>query len=189
MGSHLVLSGPSTAGKTTLMLGLNALESEYDFTVDRTWTTRNRRFSEDDRENVFVDPNEFEVMRHEFLFTFSTFPTYEYGVQRPEPLADHEIRMRILMPAFASKFRDLVQEPTIFCAVSPFNLEPESTFQQRDPNVDTNDMLARLQRFHEDKVDAEKKADIRFQNSAGIDQAVTRLASTILSFINKEPFG
>lgn len=180
MSSHLILFGPSTADKTSLMLGLTGYESEYRFTLDRTWTTRPRRFGENNAENVFVTREEFERKRLDLLFPFQTFPTYEYGIERPQPLRTREARMRILMPVFAKKFRELVDEPTVFCAILPFHDDPETVFRTREPNLDTKDMNARLERYYTDKEEAEASADICFQNTVGLDKAVERLGATVI---------
>lgn len=183
MSTHLILFGPSTAGKTSLMLGLTGYESEYRFTLDRTWTTRPRRFGEGNDENIFATREEFERKRPEFLFPFQTYPTYEYGIEKPKPLHTREARMRILMPVFAKKFRELVDEPTVFCAILPFHDDPESVFRNREPHLDTEDMKARLDRYYTDKEEAEDAADICFQNSIGLDKAVERLGATVIQHL------
>jgi len=175
MSAHVVIFGSSTAGKTSLMLGLSHAESDHNFTIDRIWTTRPRRPNENDEENVFVSPAEFEEKRQDFLLPFQTFPTYEYAVDRQAPLADREIRMRILMPVFALKFRSLVSDRTILCAISPYDNNPEAIMSARDPTADPADLTARLRRFHEDDIDAAAVADVRFQNSPGLPAAVARL--------------
>jgi len=181
MSAHVVLFGPSTAGKTSLMLGLTESEGPGNFTVERTWTTRQRRPGEGDRENVLVDADTFERNRERFLFTFQTFPTYEYGIERPTPLAPDEIRMRILMPVFARKFRSLVKPPVVFCSIAPLQAaDPEQVFRARDPSVDPHDLKARLARFHTDLLEADTEADIRFQNQEGLTDAVEALRFTLL---------
>ena len=187
MRAHLVFCGPSTAGKTTLMLGLAKVPGEYDFTVDRTWTSRARRPNEGNEENIFVTPDEFEANLHRFMLPFQTYPTYKYGIERPQPLTSNEIRMRILMPVFALKFRALVPEPTVICAISPFNSEPATIFNERDPNVDVNDQRARMSRFHSDRQAAEQVADLHFQNFSNVDLAVSALEATVLRHLSSRP--
>lgn len=165
------------------MLGLSQLESDYRFTLDRTWTTRPRRFGEGDNENIFVTKEEFERKRSDLLFSFQTFPLYEYGIDKPRSLDTHEARMRILMPVFAKKFRQLVEEPTVFCAVLPFHDDPETVFRSREPQLDLDDMKARLARYHQDKEEAQATADICFQNTVGLDDAVRRLATTVVKYL------
>ena|SRR3990167_7755085 len=189
MGTHVVLLGPSTAGKTSLMLGLSHTEGQYDFTIDRTWTTRSKRPDDGEEENVFVDPPEFDKKRPEFLFNFQTFPTYEYGIEKPAPLSDNEVRMRILMPVFAVKFRQMVSvEPVVLCSISPFHSDPESVFRARDPHIDPEDLQARIQRFHEDNVQADELADIQFQNCEGLQSAVNELHSNITGYLQEKGF-
>ncbi len=183
MGAHIVFFGPSTAGKTSLMLSLAETSAEYSFSVDKTWTTRSRRPDECDKENVFVDQEEFDEKRSDFLFTFQTYPTYEYGIEVPRPLAEREIRMRILMPVFAVKLRGLIAPPVAFCAVSPLDQNPENAFTARDPNVDPGDMHSRLRRFHSDRKEADEAADLVFQNTEGIDKAVAALGTAIIDFL------
>lgn len=180
---HLIFSGPSTAGKTSLMLGLSEADiGEYSFTVDRTWTTRSRRPSEGDEENVFVTAEEFDSKRDDFLFTFQTFPTYEYGIEIPGQLDPDEIRMRILMPVHAIMFREMVEEPTVFCAVSPLSKNAKQVFDERDPEFDPEDSSARLQRFFDDITEANSAADICFQNTAGLELAVLRLGQRVVNY-------
>ncbi len=57
--------------------------------------------------------------------------------------------MRILMPVFALKFRSLVSDRTILCAISPYDNNPEAIMSARDPTADPADLTARLRRFHE----------------------------------------
>ncbi len=161
------------------MLGLTNAEAGHNFTTDRTWTTRARRPAEDDQENVFVEPVQFERKRSDFLFTFQTFPTYEYGIEKPPALSDNEIRMRILMPTHARLFRKLVDEPVLFCAIAPFNPNPEDAFRARDPNVDPKDLSARMGRFYDDQVEANAAADVCFQNCEGLEDSVARLANLL----------
>ncbi len=185
MSAHLVLLGPSTAGKTSLMLGLERSEGVYNFTLDKTWTTRERRPGESDEENIFVDQDTFEIKRYEFLFPFRTFPTYEYGIERPRPLAELEVRMRILMPAHAKLFRELVTAPTVFCSIAPFNDNPAEVFRRRDPEADEADLTARITRFHKDRLEADSAADILFQNCPGIEESVSRLRNTVTSYLSE----
>jgi|SRR3989344_382915 len=189
MGAHVVLLGPSTAGKTSLMVGLSHTEGEYDFTIDRTWTTRAKRPDDGNEENVFVDSTEFDKKRSEFLFTFQTFPTYEYGIEKPASLTEKEARLRILMPVFADKFRQMVSiEPVILCSISPFHSDPESVFRARDPDIDPEDLQARIQRFHQDNIEANELADIQFQNREGLQSAVNELHSNITGYLQEKGF-
>lgn len=178
MGVHVIFSGPSTAGKTSLMVGLSKSEG---FTIDKTWTTRPRRPGEDDEENVFIDSPEFEERRRDFLFTFQTHPSYEYGICHPEPLGPKEVRMRILMPFFAHRFRSMVQSPTVFCAIEPFLHDPYEIFLKRDPGVERSDMEARLNRFEADRLEAWECADVIFCNSFGIESSVQSLGSFLVN--------
>lgn len=184
--AHVILFGPSTAGKTSLMLGLSRLESSYyKFNVDKTWTTRIKRPGENDEENVFATKEEFNKERHTFLFPFQTYPTYEYGIKVPSPLKEREIRMRILMPVFALKFRSLVPEPTVFCAIYPYHNEPESIFTARDPDIDPGDLEARMQRFRNDTREAREYADIHFQNKEGLDKSTLTLHDSLVNHITQ----
>lgn len=177
MGVHVIFSGPSTAGKTSLMVGLSGGEN---FTIDKTWTTRPRRPGEGDAENIFVDPLEFEERRRDFLFTFRTHPSYEYGICHPDPLGPQEVRMRILMPFFARRFKSMVQSPAVFCAIEPFSGDPYEIFLRRDPGVERSDMQARLNRFEADRAEARECADIIFYNRVGIESAVRALGSVLV---------
>lgn len=166
------------------MLGLTDLQSKYDFNIDRTWTTRQRRPGEGDDENVFETPEVFERKRPEFLFTFQTYPSYEYGIERPRVLELNEVRMRILMPVFAKRFRELVDAPTIFCAIIPYQQDPEQVFLSREPDVDHDDMNSRLSRYFKDSEEAKSAADICFQNIPGLNSAIHKLATTVIDFLN-----
>ena len=185
MSSHLILLGPSTAGKTSLMIGLSQTESSYDFTFDRIWTTRTRRPNEGDEENVFVNQEGFDEKRGEFLFPFKTFPSYEYGIKKQKPLADRELRMRSLMPVFALKFRQMVSAPTIFCSVGSFTETPEQIIRSRDPNIEPEDLEQRLQRFYKDSISAQEVSDIHFQNSEGLVEAVMELHTILINYVSK----
>jgi hypothetical protein len=182
MSTHLVFFGPSTAGKTSLMLGLSQSNSECKFNIDRTWTSRPQRPNETAEENVFVNSRDFDAHHNKFLFTFATFPTYKYGIEIPHPLGDNELRMRILMPRFARLFRQLVPEPTIFCAILPLASDPEALMIARDPSVDPFDVAARLARFKIDTDEAQATADISFKNTYGLDNAIAALRSTVCSY-------
>jgi guanylate kinase len=185
MSAHLILMGPSTAGKSALMSGLSEFNNGLEkFTIDRTWTTRAKRQKEDDSENIFVDKTELEDSQVNFILRFRTFPTYEYAIAEPEPLDQDEIRMRILMPVFAKKFQASVPEPTIFCAIKPIHTDPAEIFRSRDSGMDVNDIAARSARFIEDQNEAEQVADITFQNTEGIECAVLALSQEIRLYIS-----
>lgn len=169
------------------MLGLSELEQgPLSFTVDRTWTTRVRRPNEGDSENVFATTEQFEAKRKEFLFTFQTYPTYEYGIDYPKPLLRNEVRMRILMPVFAQKFRSFVEEPTYICSIQPRSVVPEMVYGSRDQAGDMSDMRARLDRYETDIVEANKVANIRYANTEGLDVAVAGLCEQILRFAHSD---
>jgi guanylate kinase len=185
-GAHLILMGPSTCGKTSLMLGLSELTTcESRFTIDRTWTTRPRRPTDTDKENIFIDQTSFDGMRDDFLFTFQTYPTYEYGISVPPSLEEDEIRLRVLMPQFARTFRQLVPEPTYFCAVMPYINDPERVLELRDPGLERADIDARLARFMIDQVEANDAADFSFKNRPGISEAVLALSEVTINFLQQ----
>ncbi len=183
MGMHVVLTGPSTAGKTSLMLGLTRLEGDVTFNLERTLTTRERRPNEGDEENEFLTNEQFlERQAQGLLFTFGPDDgRYQYGITHPEPVKESEIRMRILRPHHATYFRTLVDTPTIICAVSPYETDPRAAFLRRDPQADPEDILERLSRFHRDQEEARDVADIHFQNQFGLDAAVQKLSHAILA--------
>jgi guanylate kinase len=184
MSAHLILMGPSTAGKSSLMRGLSECNNGTEkFTIDRTWTTRPKRPNEDDGENIFVDKTELEESQVNFLFRFRTFRTYEYAIATPEPLDQDEVRMRILMPVFAKRFQASVPEPTIFCSIKPIHADPAEIFRSRDGGMDENDIAARSARFIQDQNEAEQAADITFQNTEGIECAVLALSQEIRLYI------
>jgi ribose 1,5-bisphosphokinase PhnN len=181
MNAHVVLMGPSTAGKTSLMLGLSHLYGTENFTVDPTCTTQRRRVDEGDEEKVFMTRERFNDNRSKFLFTFSTFPEYEYGILQQTPLLSRELRVRILTPSFALKFRTLVEGPTILCAVAPYHHDPEAILRARQPDIDPSDLEARLVRYEQDQLSAANIADINFQNSYGLDEAVNHLSHLLVT--------
>lgn len=185
MSSHLILLGPSTAGKTSLMIGLSRTEGPYDFTFDKIWTTRARRPNEGDEENVFIDAEDFDKKRGEFLFPFQTFPSYEYGIEQQKPLENREIRMRSLMPVFALKFRQMVLAPTVLCSIEPFTENPEQIMRSRDPTVDPTDLEQRLARFRTDIINAQGVSDIHFQNTEGLEEAVLALHTILKNYMIK----
>ena len=185
MGSHLIFCGPSTAGKTTLMLGLSHFESEYNFSLDKTWTTRPKRPNESDEENIFVGAEEFEKNRDRFLFDFQTFPPYEYGIEIPRPLEEKEIRMRILKPPFARIFKSLVNEPSVLCSINPFNNNPQEIFDSRDPYINHNDLTDRISRFKSDLIEANEAADLKFQNINDLDFVLKSLHHLVIRHIKK----
>lgn len=184
MSANLVLMGPSTAGKTSLMLELARQSPVYDFTIDRTRLTRPRRPGEGDEENIFLSPEAFEAERHNFLFPFQTSPDYEYGIPLQRPLQPREVRMRILMPVHAKQFRALVAPtPTLLCAISPRPGDPKMVITKRDPNLSQADKDARMARFFTDNEDAKAIADIRFQNFENITSAARSLGELVVSEI------
>ncbi len=183
MSAQLVFMGPSAAGKTSLMLGLTHLEGEYQFRVDRTWTTQNRRIQEGDEEKRFVSRDEFESNRPEFLFSFQTFPDYEYGIPQQAPLQPQEVRMRVLPPVFAIKFRNLVPAPTVLCSITPYVTDPEEIIRARDPSINPTDMMSRVLRFKRDQDEADTLADIHFKNVEGLDGAALALGSMIVDHL------
>lgn len=183
MGAHLIIFGPSTAGKTSLMLGLRQFESEYQFTVDRTWTTRPRRPHENDEENVFVSHPAFEANRHRFVFTFNNWH-HKYGITPPEPLSPKEVRMRILRPTLARQFSRLVApEPVVFCGVAPFSDNPAEILWRRDPRADPAEVIDRVERFHDEELEAVRASDIRFRNRPGLNEAIPALGSLIVDYL------
>ena len=184
MVTHVIFCGPSTAGKTTLMLGLTEINENLQFTVDRTLTTRPRRNNEDDRENIFLNPSEFKKKRRDLLFTFQNSPSYEYGIIKPDPLTPNEVRMRILLPEYAAKFRELIDEPSVVCSISPPHSDPTKIFLER--GTDDMDMQARLKRFYTDKTEADEYADLSFQNFEGAELATRSLASFLIGHIRKK---
>lgn len=185
MGVQLVFSGPSTAGKTSLMLGLaETSDCDQDFRVDKTWTTRPIRPNENDRENIFVNTEEFDANRSNFLTTFANaHATYEYGIGLQEPVDNNEVRMRILTPAMAIKFRGLVQDPTLICSITPFHNDPESVFRNRDPSMAEDDIQDRLSRFQQDIDNAQAIADVKFQNVRGLMVATCSLRDVLVEYL------
>lgn len=182
MSAQVVFMGPSAAGKTSLMLGLARLENTDDFKVDRTWTTQQRRPYEGDEEKKFVSQEEFDGHRPDFLFSFRTFPTYEYGIPKQGPLQEGELRMRVLPPVFAVKFRQLVSAPSILCSITPYTTDPESIIRARDPAMDPTDMQTRVLRFQRDQDEADVMADIHFKNTEGLDTAILSLGTMIVKY-------
>lgn len=190
MGAHVVFMGPSTAGKSELMLGLSRLERQsYDFQIDRHWTTRARRvnttYREGDEENIFVTPEAFDAERSEFLFTFHTYGTYEYGVPPPAPVREREARLRILQPIVALRFRRLVPEPAVLCAVLPFPNDPSAVMFSRDHNANPLEVRRRLIRFDDEIEEAVAVADVRFQNTPGLPAAVLALRDVLVEYLRE----
>lgn len=181
MGAHVVLMGPSTVGKTSLMLGLTEIAgAPLDFTVERTCTTRKRRPDEGDAENVFLNEAEFEQRRPGFLFTFRTAPDYEYGITCTDPVGVREARLRILPAKLAVRFRREVQAPTILCSIAPTGEDPLQLFLRRDPNADPADVATRLSRFDAERALADEVADVRFQNHPGLVDSVAELSGLLI---------
>lgn len=183
MSAQLVLMGPSGAGKTSLMLGLSGLETGYNFAVDRTWSTQARRPSEGDDEKVFVSREEFNMQRANFLFTFSTFSDYEYGITKQSPLGLNEVRMRVLTPFFARKFRELVPALLILCSIAPHTADLEALIRARDPDISPADLAQRADRLVRDQQQADALADIRFQNAEGLVAAAGSLGSLVINHL------
>ena len=186
MGSHLILTGPSGAGKTSLLLGLPSFTGEYDFTVDRSRTTQRRRPGEGDNEKVFMGQDEFNVARGGFLLTFRTYRDYEYGIAHQPVLGSQEIRARVLMPTQALKFAGLVEAPVVICAVSPHTEDLEAVLRARDPGICPADLMARVRRAEQDQLQADSIADIHFANTDGIDAAVMRLGAHVTGYLARE---
>lgn len=186
MGAELVFLGPSGAGKTTLMRGLaDCREGRYGFTIDRPWTTRQRRRGEGDSEYVFASEAAFNAKRPDFLFTMGTYGAYEFGLEKLGPVAANEVRMRILLPANAERFRELVGS-AVFCAVAPGVSDDvlAERIRMRDPNADAGDVAVRVRRIREDTEQARQIADIAFENKLGIDQSVLALRSTLEAYLD-----
>jgi hypothetical protein len=93
--------------------------------------------------------------------------------------------MRILMPVFAIKFRQLIETPTIICSISPYSADPRATLVARDPLVDPEDIESRLRRYYQDDAEATAVADIRFQNSPGLKAAVRQLGVLLTDYVRK----
>lgn len=186
MGAHVVFTGPSTAGKTSLMLGLSRLECDMQFSLERTLTTRIKRPNEGNDENEFLTPEEFELRQEQgLLFTFGPEDgRYHYGITIPRPVDQNEIRMRILRPHHAVYFRTLVETPTLICAVSPYETDPQAAFLRRDPEADPADIAERMSRFHKDQNEAEAVADVHFQNQFGLEIAVRHLSCLLLEKVS-----
>jgi hypothetical protein len=178
MGAELVFLGPSGAGKTTLMRGLaDTAEGKYRFTIDRPWTTRDRRPGEDDHEYIFASERRFNAKRPEFLFTMGTYGTDEFGLERLRPLGLNEVRMRVLLPHNALRFRHLLGGLATFCAIVPDVGDAVLTerIRRRDPMADAANVAERIQRLREDAESARSIADVVFENGLGIDRSVAVL--------------
>jgi hypothetical protein len=185
MGVHVVFSGPSTAGKTALMVGLSQLEGmSHEFHIDKAWTTRQRRLGENNAENIFVNQQAFDERRSRFLFTFfSAYGDFEYGIDKPTMLGRREVRMRILQPSLARRFRREVPEPTVLCSISPFSIDPEGIIRRRQPDIPLAEVEARVNSFFEDDEVARHESDIHFNNRLGLQSAVVSLGALIVSHL------
>ena len=181
----MVLMGPTAAGKSSLMLRL--ARGLGPATIDRHWTTRRRRPYETDAENIFTDPAAFELERPGFLLDFKTYGQYEYGVPVPAPVAGDEWRLRILQPVQALKFRQLVPEPILLCAVLPLPLDPAGLMIARDPRAHSEDIEARLDAHEREVAESTAVADIVFQNRLGLDLAAFALRYTLADRLQKTP--
>lgn len=184
MSAQLVLMGPSGAGKTSLMLGLSRLKFNYDFVVDRTWTTQQRRPNEGDEEKIFTSREEFDEHRRNFLFTFSTFADYEYGIPQQQPIGSKEVRMCVLTPSLAVKFRDLIVSSVVLCSVLPYTFDLEAIIRTRDTNMNPHDIANRVGRLESDQQEAELIADIHFQNHEGLEEAAINLGSLVINYLD-----
>jgi len=186
MGSQLILTGPSGAGKTSLLLGLPSFAGEYNFTIDRSWTTQRRRPGEGDIEKGFMGEEDFNVVRAGFLLTFRTYNDYEYGIAHQPELGSHEVRARVLTPKQALRFAGLVDMPVVICAVSPHTEDVESVLRARDPGICPVDLRARVLRAEQDQLEADCIADIHFANTEGIGAAVTRLGAQVTGYLARD---
>ena len=182
MSTQLVLMGPSGAGKTSLMLGSAGIWRGHNFTVDRTWTTQTPRSGEGTAEKIFTNRDDFTRRRACFLMTFSTFADYEYGIDAQSQLERNEVRMRILPPAVALRFRHIVQDRVTLCSITPYTLDVESLILARDPAISVDDLAQRVERIERDQEDAAKIANICFQNTPGLEEATARFRNTVTDY-------
>jgi hypothetical protein len=155
--------------------------------IDRHWTTRRRRPGETEAENIFASPEVFELERPGFLMDFKTYGNYEYGVPEPEPLHPGEWRLRILQPVRALKFKELVADTVLLCAIKPLPLDPAALIRQRDPWAHPADVEARVDAFESDWAAAEAVADVVFENRLGIGLAAICLRYTLADRLQKQP--
>lgn len=186
MAANLVFLGPSGAGKSSLMLGLSETQGEYDFTIDRPWTTRQRRPGEGDKEYVFTDKDTFDRNKDRFLFTMKTYGDYEFGLEKPGKLSEKELKMRILLPGNALKFRELIEDPVIFCAIRPRDgFSVRDTLLNREPGISAEDLGVREARVKSDMEQAEKISDVVYQNVDGLEVAVAGIRDALENYLRE----
>jgi hypothetical protein len=117
-----------------------------------------------------------------YFLVSKRFRHMKYGIVKPKPLERNELRMRILMPVFAKKFREMVPEPTVFCAIN-HTMTTYKYIHRTRPKYCVDDMQSRLARFKSDRDEAEACADIVFSTSPGIKESTELLRATITDYV------
>ncbi len=181
---HLVLVGPSGAGKTSLLRGLAQYPGYY---IEKNWTYRDRRPGESDDELVFVDRSRFEQERSAFLSTHSSHGP-EYGVPFPDLLRSDEVSMRALPIEETTVFRKRAVGRILVCAVDCPDLSlVEQRLVERDPAIDGEQLQLRKSRIAREAMLAPLFADMIFMNiQPTVDEAAAELHSALRTKLEGE---
>ncbi len=138
----IVVSGPGGVGKGTIVDAL--VRRDDQLWLSRSWTTRDRRPSEDADAYVFTDPAAFEerIAGGGFL-EWTEFLGNYYGSPVPEPGDDQDIVLEIEVDG-AQQVKQLFPDALLLFVVPPSREEQERRLRGRgDPG---DKVLARLKK-------------------------------------------
>jgi guanylate kinase len=125
----LVLSGPGGVGKGTIVEAL--VKRDPRLWLSRSWTTRQRRNSEDQNAYVFVTPKEFEarIDAGGFLEWTSFLGNY-YGTPTPEPEPERDIVLEIEVDG-ARQVKQSHPDAVLVFVLPPSRLEQQRRLRGR----------------------------------------------------------
>ncbi len=180
-GILVVVSGPSGAGKTSVV---QALAERVTFHFSVSWTTREQRPGERDGvDYVFVDRSEFEeAIRQEGFLEWAEYSGHLYGTPRPQVLTHLDRGEHVLLDIEndgAGQVKRSYPEAMLIFILPPSMEELEQRLRGRGDTTD-GDITKRLAVADRQIADARDNYDFLVTNSevgAAADEIVSILAA------------
>lgn len=151
----IVVSGPGGVGKGTIVDAL--VQRDPRLWLSRSWTTRERRPSEDDNAYVFTDTATFEerIAAGGFL-EWTEFLGNYYGSPVPDPDVAADVVLEIEVDG-AQQVKRLFPDALLLFVIPPSRAEQERRLRGRGDAGDK--VLARLKKAEEEEPIGRQLAD------------------------------